>query len=234
MKKLSTGLLALGLVMAVSVGSASAEAGQIMIQNNFSLSQTVEDPPLKLYFRQPDGTPDNNYTVGFELRSSSLECLGPSNGAPSGVIGTDAEPIFVSVPQSVENWSLAVRTSDKAWVGLNPNHTISIDDKTDGGCSRNPANNPSDTRPGGLLSVVPGNIKLKSTCAYDCSDNPIITANESNFAISDGDTIPVTYSVTPNAGWQGTISGIRLIQTMPANLSPDSYTLPMLICLLAL
>lgn len=234
MKRIFTGLLAFGIIMSLTVGSASAEVGQIKRQNNFKVSQTIEDPPLTIYFRGLDGSPDNNYIAPFELRSSSLSCLGLSSGAPHGVIGTDEEPIFVTVPKSVENWSLAVRTTSKAWVGVNPNHTISVDDATDNGCSRNPANSPSDTRPGGLLSVNPGSIKLKSDCLYSCDNSQIQLSPDGNFATSDGDTIPVTYSVTPNAGWQGTVSGINLIQTMPANLSPDDYTLPMLVCLVSL
>ena len=231
MRKLILGMAVLASTLAMTV--TPAKAAEVLTLNNFNLTQTVEDPPIRLFVRGPDGKPVNDLSVAFPLRTSSVTCLVYGDGAPAGILGTENQPVLISIPKTYDGWTLTVRSMDGVWTGGDSRNLINIDDATNNGCSRR-QNSPANSGQGGLLYLDPTNIKVHSDCVYDCQNNSPIVSPVGDFQNWNGKDVTVLSSSVANAGWQGTISGIRLVQTMPANLKPDNYTLPMLLCLEAL
>ncbi|MDB5166808.1 MAG: hypothetical protein JWM37_880 [Candidatus Saccharibacteria bacterium] len=222
MKTIIVGLAVIATATVIPATNVQADTADV------GLRQTIEAPVSKLSFQDRSGNDIAAPRLNFPLRTARYVCQKDAT-APSTVLGTDAQKLFASIPdRSASGWDISIAPTngvENGWHGSS-NNVMRISDGTNEGCGEGP----DSASKGGLLSVDTSDMQVSDACDWGCAD-PIFMRRGPSTDYAHTPSVSLYASATPHVGWEGTLSNIRLRQTIPAGQAADDYVLPLTVTL---
>lgn len=196
--------------------------------SNSNFSQTISSGTLTADIADASRNSVASPAVGMSAKSFSFDCQA-GGSASTGTFGTNSERVYVSNGDAADNgWTLTVAATSgvaATWQNGGATQKFDFNDPTGStaGCADG-ADAGGDTF-AGQMTINPAAGSLTTDCG-SCTATGVSLG--SSAAFSQGVTDNVTLL---NAGsgssdiWRGYLTNATVSQTIPAEQTPDSYTL---------
>jgi hypothetical protein len=160
----------------------------------------------------------------MSAKSFSFNCQS-GGSASTGTLGTNTERLYVSNGDAADNgFTLTVAATSGAtatWANTGVTQTFDFNDPTSSGCTDG---GDADSR-GGQMSINAAAGTLTTDCGT-CTSTGVTLGTNASFsqAVTDSITL-INAGSTSNDIWRGYLTGATVAQNIPAEQTPDSYTL---------
>lgn len=196
----------------------------IFAANNSQLSQSISAGTLATDIKDASRVTVASPSVAMSSVSFPFSCL-TGGSAPSGTFGTNTQRIYIENPGAANNgWTLTMAATGGAttlWQNTGSTQNYDFNDPTSSGCSDG---GDADTK-AGQLNVDPSVATLTADCG-SCSTANITKGSSTAFSQGTTDSITLLNAAAAsddNGRWY--LTGVGLLQTIPAEQAADSYTI---------
>lgn len=216
-------IIAVALVLGIgTVGVQSAYAAPTP-----TLNQTITAGTLSTDILNASLVSVASPSATLTSKGFSFDCQA-SGSASTGTLGTNAERIYVINPGGANNgWTLTIApTAGSTAVWTSGGNTYDFNDGGTSGCTDGADSGDSV---GGQLTINASAGTLTADCT-SCTTTNVTRGSSASFL--DGSVASITLLTATAASddnWRGYLTGATLSQTIPAEQSAGSYTLPMTI-----
>lgn len=203
--------------------------------NNTDLSQTINAGTLTTDIRDASRVTVASPNVAFSAAAFSFDCLSGAS-RPSGTFGTGTERIYVDNPGAAnDGWTLSLAATGGAtdtWD--NAGVTEQYDFNDPGGAPAGCGDGGDTDGFAGQLSVDPTTGTLNTDCGSCVTTNITLgSASAYNEGTTDSITLLNAAAGSDDIGrWY--LTGVDMDQTIPAEQTPDSYTVNMTLTVVAI
>lgn len=218
---LASALAALLLVLLVTFSASAA--------NTPTLNQTINAGTLATDILDASRAAVGSPAAAFTAKTFSFDCQYGGTASTSS-LGTNTERVYVMNPNAANNgWVLSIAATGGVttlWQNGGSTQNYDFNDPTGANPGCTDGGGDADSRPG-QLSVDPSVSTINLDCISCVSTN---VSKGSSTAFNQGTTDAVTLLNAAAASddiWRGYLTGVGMSQTIPAEQTPDSYSVNM-------
>jgi hypothetical protein len=192
--------------------------------SNSNFTQTINNGTLTTDIMDASRVTVASPAVAMTAKSFSFNCQS-AGSASTGTLGTNSERLYVSNGDAADNgFTLTVAATSGAtatWANGGATQTFDFNDPTGSSCTDG---GDADTR-GGQMSINAAAGTLNTDCG-SCSATGVSLGTSASFAQATTDSITLINAGSTSADiWRGYLSGAAVSQSIPAEQTPDTYTL---------
>lgn len=225
MKLLHNALLLLLGVLTLLAPKAYADSATV------DVSQRLAEPISRITFQDANGTDIVSPLLHFPLRTASFICQDSSSGGKT-FLSTERQKLAISVPDRASNgWDVSLAPTNgvaAGWTNSDNPTALAINDPNQGGCK---SSDPLSGSFGGLMKIDPSDLTADGVCSQGCIDATTSPTKGAATDFAQTQSASLFHSDQPHIGWEGTLTGVSLSQTIPAGTPSGDYSLPLTLTL---
>lgn len=177
------------------------------------LSQTINSGALATDILDNGGSPVATPSFAMPAQSFSFACQTSATSS----FGTDSQRLYVANPGAAnDGWTLTVAATDgvsAAWENSGSTESFDFNDPSGSGCNAGQM----------TVNATPGTLAADCTT---CTTTNITKGSSAAFNQGTIDSITLlNASASSDDVWRGYLTGVNVSQTIPAETTPDAYSI---------